>query len=89
MSFIRTSPDETSVSEVRFQASLRFVLDKVALGQVLLRALLCSSVSVIIPTLCTRLLLNTTVVRKATRQSLGTNTQSNALSDIGDHFTQK
>ena len=45
LSIIRTSPNETYVSEVRFQASLRFVLDKVALGQVLLRALLCSSVS--------------------------------------------
>ena len=54
------------MSEVRFQASLRFELDKVALGQVLLRTLLCSSVMVIILTLCTYLHLNTTVVRKTT-----------------------
>jgi hypothetical protein len=52
---------------------VRFVVDKVVLGQVLLRVLPSSSVSIIIPlTLCTHPLLNTTLIGRTSGRRLGT-----------------
>ena len=64
LSFVRTLPDEASEAHIWFQASLRFVLDKVALRQVFSPSTMSSPVRVNIPTLCTRFHLNTSVNKK-------------------------
>jgi hypothetical protein len=59
-------------------------VDELALGQ----GFLCP-VTIIPPVFYTDLHLNTNVVRRADERSLGTIKQRNALSDIGDNWTEK
>jgi hypothetical protein len=51
---------------------MRFVVDKVALGQILLRVLRCSSVGIFPPTLHTHLHIHVALTRRAKRRSLET-----------------
>jgi hypothetical protein len=65
---------------------MRFVVNKVALGHVLLRVLLFSSVNITPPMLNTRLIPHTALARRSIGQTVRTfHPKNNALSEIGDH----
>jgi len=66
---------------------VRFVVDKVALGQAVLRVLRFSPV-IILPIFHTHH-LNVTLNRRTIGRSLGTVKQSRAVSDIGEQWTEK
>jgi hypothetical protein len=66
---------------------VRFVVDNVALGQAVLRVLRVSPV--IIPPIFHIHYLNVTLNRRTSGRSLGTFKQNAAVSDIGEHWTEK
>jgi hypothetical protein len=65
----------------------RFMVDKMALGQVVLRVLRFSPV--IIPPIFYTHHLNVTLNRRTNGRNLGTFKQSRAVSDIGEHWIEK
>ena len=68
---------------------MRFVLDKVALGQVFLPALLFTPVSIIPPMLRTHPHLHVDVARRKSGRSLGTLLKSNAVRAVGGRRIDK
>jgi hypothetical protein len=67
---------------------VRFIVDKVALGQVFLAVLLLPPVSGVAPVLLhTHVHRNAAVIRWLSRQSMGTFDQSSALSNITEDWT--
>jgi hypothetical protein len=67
---------------------VKFVVDKLALGQVFILVLLFSPVSIIPPMLLTHLHLHVALTRRTIGRGLRT-LISNALSEFGEHWTEK
>ena len=80
---MRPSTHEFDPGPVHFN----FVLDKVSLCKVVLWVTWFSPDSLIAPVLQTH--RNTTLIKGASGRNLGTFSQSDALSDIVEHWTEK
>ena len=65
---------------------MRYVMDKVALGQISVPVLLFSPVSIVPLVLHPHILLNSTLIRRLSGRSLRTFTQSSAVSCIGGYW---
>jgi hypothetical protein len=69
--------------------NVRFVFDKLAIGQGFLLTFRFSPVSIIPPLLCTHFHLHVALTKKTEGQSLETSPESNALSEIGKLWIEK
>jgi hypothetical protein len=67
---------------------VKFLLDRVALGQTFSRALLTVPAGIIPPLIQTHLHINTILIRRTSGQSLGGFEQGNAFCHIGEHRTK-